>query len=338
MKRGNGNGYARKRGSTWTAEVTVGWEERDGRLIQIRRTKGGFATKRDALAYCPTLLENPVAPKTNENFSQIYKRWCNSYAPRISKSCMDCYKSAFQWLKPVHLKKMDQITVAELQDCIDKCPRGRSTLNDIRTVCSLVYKYAIANRLIENFNPAEHLYVAAKKKGTRDPLSTEDLNKVKEAIDVVPYADYVYALCYLGYRPTEMLSLKKSQYDAEHDCLIGGIKTEAGKDRLVTISPKIKPIIDKQLKKPGDLIFPGPNGKMMNDQFFRTHCFDPLMSILGISGKVPYSCRHTFANLLKNVTGSDTDKAALIGHADASMTKYYQSPEYANLKRITDAI
>ena len=76
----------------------------------------------------------------------------------------------------------------------------------------------------------------------------------------------------------------------------------------------------------------------MDDEHFRKYCFTPLMEQLGISGKVPYSCRHTFANLLKNVQGSDTDKAALIGHSDASMTKYYQSADYESLKTIVCAL
>ena len=74
----------------------------------------------------------------------------------------------------------------------------------------------------------------------------------------------------------------------------------------------------------------------MNDKMFRDVAFNPLMEAIGIKGRVPYSCRHTFANLMKNVKGSDTDKAALIGHADASMTKYYQSPDYDSLRNITD--
>ena len=71
----------------------------------------------------------------------------------------------------------------------------------------------------------------------------------------------------------------------------------------------------------------------MDDEFFRKKCFNPLMKELGIEGKVPYSCRHTFADLLKQVYGSDTDKAELIGHADASMTKYYQSADHESMKK-----
>ena len=77
---------------------------------------------------------------------------------------------------------------------------------------------------------------------------------------------------------------------------------------------------------------------MMTEAVFRNDIFRPLMERLGIQGRTPYSCRHTFSNLMKNVPGSDTDKAALMGHANASMTKYYQSPDYESLKRITDLI
>lgn len=85
----------------------------------------------------------------------------------------------------------------------------------------------------------------------------------------------------------------------------------------------------------------------MSDDYFRDEIFYSILEQLGIqpipkkgdhAHLVPYSCRHTFANLLKNVQGSDTDKAALMGHTDASMTKQYQSEELENLLKITDAL
>lgn len=41
---------------------------------------------------------------------------------------------------------------------------------------------------------------------------------------------------------------------------------------------------------------------------------------------------------MKAVTGSGTDKAALMGHSDASMTKYYQSADLNSLLCITNNI
>jgi len=336
-QRGNGTGMAYKRGKTWTARVTVGWEYVDGKKRQKYRTKGGFTTKTAAENYCYTLKTNPEAPKATESFSQIYDRWQKEYDGRIADTTMATYKAAWKYYKKLHPLPIADITVSQLQECITDCPKGRSTLNDMRTVCSLVYKYAIVNKLVKD-NPAQHLYVNAKKKGTRPAFTADELEKIRQAVGNIPYADYVYFMCYTGFRPNEMLSLKKDAYDKAHNCLVGGFKTEAGTNRSVPVSAKIAPILTERMASKSEYIFPRPDGSMMDDEHFRKYCFNPLMTALGIEGKVPYSCRHTFANLLKNVKGSDTDKAALIGHSDASMTKYYQSADYESLKAIIKKI
>ena len=64
-KRGNGQGYARKRGNTWTAVWMVGFEVLDsGKLRQAYKTKGGFRTKTEALQYAsnPNGDSNGKAP------------------------------------------------------------------------------------------------------------------------------------------------------------------------------------------------------------------------------------------------------------------------------------
>jgi integrase len=315
----------------------VGWRQVGGKPEPVRRTKGGFKTKTEALKYCQTLLENPYVPKADESFEVIAQRWVAFYEPRVKESTMACYKAALGHFKPILYKKLVSLTVAEIQTCFDACPSGRSTKEDMRTVCSLIYKFAAQNG-IDVKNPSSYLYLGTEKKGTREPLSMDELERIRRAVGIVPFAGMIYALCYLGYRPTEMLSLKKSDYDPVQNCFRGGIKTEAGKNRLVTISPKIQHIVDALLAQEGDYVFSLQPDKPITEAYFRDHCFLPAMGALGIEGKTPYSCRHTFANLLKAVRGSDTDKAALIGHADASMTKYYQSADYESLRAITDRI
>ena len=57
--RPNGTGTAFKRGKSWYAQVTVGWKTTPNfKSLPIRRTKGGFKTKRDALEYCAALMQN----------------------------------------------------------------------------------------------------------------------------------------------------------------------------------------------------------------------------------------------------------------------------------------
>ena len=48
----------------------------------------------------------------------------------------------------------------------------------------------------------------------------------------------------------------------------------------------------------------------------------------------PHSCRHTFATLMKNVTASDVDKMAIIGHASERQLHEYQSKSDTDAQRI----
>lgn len=336
-QRGNGTGMAFRRGNTWTARVTVGWKYENGRKIQVYKTKGGFPTKTAAENYCSILKVDDSVPRITDTFQQVYERWKDEYENRIAPVTMSTYKSAWKYYSPVYYRPIVDLTVAELQKCINECDKGRSTLNDMKTVCSLVYRFAIVNRLVSE-NLAQHLYVAAKKKGTRPAFTADELKKIEESVGKLPYADYVLFMCYTGFRPNEMLSLKKDAYNSSKNALIGGFKTEAGKNRTVPVHAKLQGVLQERLAYDSEYLFPKKDGTLMDDEHFRKYCFVPLMAQLGIEGKVPYSCRHTFANLLKNVRGSDTDKAALIGHSDASMTKYYQSPDYESLQAIIDKI
>ena len=336
-QRGNGTGMAFKRGNTWTARVTIGWEFRDGRKIQKYRTKAGFKTKSEAEQFCYILKLNKEVPKVTDSFSAIYDRWKKEYENRIAPVTMATYKSAWKYYEPLYPLPIADLTVSQLQKCIDDCPKGRSTVNDMRTVCSLVYRYAIVNNILQK-NLAQYLYVNNKKKGTRPAFTADELKKIEAAAGKIPYADYILFMCYTGFRPNEMLSLKKDAYQKDKNVLIGGFKTEAGRDRIVPVHAKLQGILTERMASASEYIFPRDDGSLMTDEHFRKYCFNPVMKTLGIEDRVPYSCRHTFANLLKNVKGSDTDKAALIGHSDASMTKYYQSADYESLSAIINSI
>lgn len=350
--RSNGTGTAYKRGKTWTAVYIAGWKPTpDGRLLPDKRTKGGFATKREALEYVPALkTQSSRNPDANITFAELYERFEAQHESRVGKSTMDCYKAAFKHYSDIHAMRFSAIGVDDLQYCIDSCAKGRRTKENMKALGTLLYKFAASRRVVDGNNLAGYLYVGNDAKSTRPAFTAAQLEAIRKAVGNVPYADYILCMCYLGFRPNEMLSLTKAAFHEEDGTayLIGGFKTEAGTNRKVTISPKIMPIIRRRLADKSSLyLFPKTDGSLMRDDYFREVCFYPALDRIGIQpvpkiGEraflVPYSCRHTFANLMKNVTGSDTDKAALMGHTNASMTKKYQSEELEKLLEITNAL
>lgn len=334
-RRGNGQGTAYKVGSKYQCEVVIGYDPVTKK--PLRRTKGGFNTKSDALAYIPILRQTVIKTSNDITLMGLFDKWQPWYEPRVGKSTMGGYKAAFQHYKDIWFAKFSDLSTDDFQECVDNCIRGKRTKEDMKSLAMQLYKYGASIKIADH-NYAQYIFCGRGQEGTRPSFTTEEIETIRRAIGILPYADYTYCLIYTGFRPNEMFQLEKKDYDIKHDCLIGGFKTEAGTDRIIPISPKIKEIMQGLIKSADPYIFPREDGSLMTDAYFREKCFYPLMDRLGIKDRVPYSTRHAFSNLLKNVEGSDTDKAALMGHADASMTKQYQSPDYKSLKEIMDKI
>lgn len=344
--RGNGQGYVFKReNGTWTAMMTVCYElDGDGRKHRRTRSKGGFKTKRDAVAYLPQLKIGPKAIKPM-TFQEIYDKWLPTH--RADKSTINNYKAAYKWFRPLWYLRFCDIGIDDLQDCIDECPRGRSTIEKMKALAGLLYKFAIPRRQAD-INLGEYLIVSGER-GQKNGLPLWALEKLKDAIGAVPYADYVVAQCYLGFRPSELLALSIKDYDKDSRAFVGGSKTDAGRDRVVTVSPKIQPIIDRLTVGRSDGAVFGQNGAPMPIKAYR-EAFYAALDAIGLDNPThlvngveyhtytPHSCRHTFATLMKSVQGADKDKLELIGHTSTEMLRHYQDISIEDLRKITDAL
>lgn len=336
--RGNGTGCAiRVRTNCWKAIATVGFDE-NGR--QVRRSKQGFKTKSEALAYIPTLKkakqEKPPI-RLGEAYTETMK------TSTAGDSTRTCYAAAFKVFDELSYLPLKDIEIDDAQECLDSSGKGKRTRQNAKVVLGLIYKWAIP-RGYANMNVAQYLKVGSDDSEAKQAqgFSPAQLEQIKKAIGSIPVARIIYCHCYLGFRPSALLALKKSDYHPEGHYFVGGIKTEAGKNRVVTISPKIQPYVDSLLSSAqGNYIFSLTNDKMSMRKY-RTLFYDCL-EILGIQAEgehtyTPHSCRHTFATLMKRVPGADKDKLELIGHTSTAMLSYYQDVSLDDLRAITDAL
>lgn len=352
--RPNSSGTAYKRGRTWTARVTVDSVpvvvDDVPRMKLIFATKGGFAKKSDALAYCPQLLQEAKArsaraEKPMLTMQQIYDLWSSAHEDKVVHSTMNCYRAAWKYFRPLHGVNFCDIDLDDLQECVDDCPRGKRTKENMKALAGLLCKFAIP-RHYTDLNYAEYIDTGNGKKGTRPAFTKEQIETIRQHVGVTPHADDIYCMIYLGFRTAEFVSLRKENYI--DGILYAGIKTEAGFDRAVPVSDKIRPIIEARMAGPSDYLFPKDDGSRMSANYFRDVYFYRVLAAAGIQPLptpdkpayyTPYSARHAFANLLKDVPGSDKDKAGLIGHEDYKTTKrHYQSVELDALRKIIECI
>lgn len=353
-RRGNGQGSVFKLpNGKYKAFVTVGYYT-DDKGKKHRKTKSRtFEKKKDAVEALATLGKEAELEKEKKRaitFKALYDQWYPTHT--ASAQTMGCYSAAIKHFSDIYTMQIGDVDVDDLQECLDNCPAGRRTRENMRAVLGLMYKYGIPRKMIpDNLNLAPFLTVTGEAAVHRESFTDEQIKKIRAGIGKTPYSDYIYIMIYTGFRPSEFLALTGESYDSAHCALVGGSKTDAGINRVVTLSPKIKALVEAQAGHGGQMFCQIDGKPWQSLQHFTEKCFYPTLDQLGIENPIieiaggvkrhrytPHSCRHTFSTLMKRIQGADKDKLALIGHTSTEMLRYYQDVDYADLEKITDAL
>ena len=352
-KRGNGQGSVYKRGDKWTAIITTGYEKaEDGRPRKRHTVSKTCATKREAVEALAELRDAQTGksekPKTEITFKELYDLWFPTH--KAGKSTIGCYTAAIKHFRPVWDIAMQDIDIDDLQDCLDECGKGKRTQQNMKTMCGLVFKYGIPrNMVLHDRDLSKFLIVGDGESVSSEAFTEAEIAAIKKRIGKTPYADYVYCMIYLGFRPSEFLNLQVEKYNAEKKYFVGGSKTEAGIDRMITVSPKIQKYVDAAIGSREDgFVFTEDGRHFARDHF--TDVFYRVLDEAGIDNPVidhgyykkhritPHGCRRTFATLMKRVEAPSKDKQMLIGHSSEAMLKHYQDVSLEDLRKITSQI
>ena len=345
--RGNGQGSVYQlKNKTWRAIKTVGyWVDNNGKVHRNTRSKSGFKTKKEAIEYL-SMIEDRRAKKI-PTLKELYDLWEPTH--RAGRDTMNCYKAAFAYFRVLWNIKINNIDIDDLQECMDDCPKGKRTRQNMKTVCGLVYKYAIPRGLAP-LNLGQYLIVGDGEDSSKEGLPMEELDKLWSIASSHTGAAYAVCQCYLGFRPSELLALDVERYSAQKQAFLGGAKTDAGRNRTVTVSPKIQPLVDRIINgRTSGPVFCANDGSRLSLEIYRT-MFYTALEAAGIDNPIsarngikyhrytPHSCRHTFATLMKGVTAPTADKLKLIGHTTDAQLRDYQDVDIENLRAITDQI
>lgn len=348
-RRGNGTGSVyRLPSGKWRGAVTLGtWIDENGKMHRQVVSKN-FDTKKEAVQWV-ALPETRMEKRQDLTLMELHNLWEPTYTG--SESAVGAYRAAWGKLTNLYGIPISKLTIDTLQASVDNCGGGRQTKSNIITVLRHLYSYGIPRGYVpDNLNLAQYLKNSGGQSVGKQGIPLEYVEKIPTLFGKVPYAEYVYAHCYLGFRPGEFRQLNVLNYDRKEKAVVGGSKTDAGKDRTVTISPKIQPIIDRlTADKIAGPIFCDSNGNALSEHRYK-QIFDAVLTGIGldnpeieINGRkyttyTPHSCRHTFATLMMRTHGEMGDRMALIGHATEKTLHDYEDVRLDGLREITNKL
>ena len=324
--RGNGTGTAFKRGSTWTAQVVVDRVivAEDKPLRKVTRSKGGFKTRDDALRYCSVLKSGPQKPALAPALSVYWDTYKSGAYEALSASKKQAYRTAWKKLEPIQKTRIDQLTVADLQQLVSEKCGTYYTARDVRTLLISLFRIAAAEGYVNKDVPTFIRLPALEEKEQTPFSETEQkaLWKAYESGDL--RAAVPLLMIYTGMMPGEAMKLRVDQIDLDGRRIHGaGMKTKVRKQTDIVLADQIIPLVQDLIDhaQPSGYIW-----KRIEDEWYENYY--AALAAAGCRRLTPYSCRHTTATALavtKNIAPQTVRK--VMRWSTARMLDRYAHPD-----------
>lgn len=323
-----------KRSKPFRAVKTDKWvQDADtGKAKQIRFTIGYYHTREEAMIALADYNENPYDIKADcITFSEVYEKWNENYFPTLTNpSSIRTITAAYAYCNGLYDMRMKDIRVSHLEGVILNADVGDSTKSRIKSLFNMMYKYAVAHDIVDkdyasvmfaNGNPIKN-----ERKKEVIPFSDDEVLKLWESKDSIPFADMILIGIYSGWRPQELAILKIADIDIKAGTMRGGLKTDAGKNRIVPIHSLIMPLIEKRISEANTMhskyLFNDINGQqgtyMTYDKYRKR--FAKVMKCLDMKHR-PHETRHTFITKAKSCNVDEYILKLIAGHAIKDITE-----------------
>lgn len=321
--RGNGQGSVYKLPSgKWCAEITKGYipvesdkENEQPKKKRLKKRKYGFKTKKDALDYLTKMQSDNMSVKKIK-MSQIYDVWSKTHFTTISKSAQSTYKTAYKKISTLQNNYISDIRLADMQSIVDETEGGYYPKRDIKLLLNHLYRYA----MIEDYcskNYAQYIKLPPLEKPKKDAFTAEERKLIWEDYEKGnEFTGYILIMIYTGMRYGEISTILLSNISLDKKYIIGGIKSEAGKNRKIPIKDKILPIVEIFYNKGKVKLLEIPE----KDFYIK---FKSSLERAAVRQLSPHCCRHTLATMMAEAGVQPAIIKATAGHKNYSTTIGY---------------
>lgn len=294
------------RSRPWMVKVTIYDEEGHGKQVPIDYAE----TEEQASIILAQYNDNPWNIDRNKvTLVELYQRWAKIKLPKLGKSSQGSLKSAFKHCQKYYGMKYRNIRAYQMQDCIDNCGRSYSTQAQIKALWghldSFAFECDIINKMYSQLTSAPPV-----PDTNRTPFTLEQIDALWK-IQSEPWVDTVLVYIYTGFRLTELLNMETEQVDLEQQIFQGGVKTAAGKGRIVPIHPRILPFVQAWVQQGHKYLLTYEGKKFNRSKYYE--CWAEVMGKID-ADKTPHEARHTFETNLDNAKGNRKCIDLLMGH------------------------
>lgn len=312
MGKRNPNGYgcvtklSGNRSRPWCVKVTIYDEEGHARQVPIGYTE----TEEKANILLAQYNNNPWnIDREKVTLTVLYQRWSKIKMPKLSGQLQSSLKSAFKHCSKYYGMKYRSLRAYQMQDCIDNCGCGYATQGAIKNLWGHLDRFAFECDIIDKMY-SQLTSAPPIPETTRTPFTDEQIEALWN-IQSEPWVNTVLIYLYTGFRLRELLEMKTEQVNINEWYFQGGIKSSSGKNRIVPIHTRIKPLVKALVDEGNVYLFTYQGKKFSLSNYYK--CWNEVMEKIS-ADKTPHEARHTFETNLDNAKGNRKCIDMLMGH------------------------
>lgn len=307
LKRANGTG---------TVYKLQGRRRRPWVASKNREVIGYYETKTAATEALNRLAGRSLDERYNMTFKDVFEAWKAEHYKDLTKSGQAQYDISFQVFSSLHKKKFRELRTADFQEELEPhMKKTHSTVSKYKQLITQMSKWAIREELITT-NFASFVKLPENVKKEKEIFTDADIKKLEA--DGSETARIILMLIYTGMRIGELFSLPLEDYHETY--VVGGEKTEAGRNRVIPIRPEGRKYFSYfAAQATGPILLSGYTGQRIANNF-RKRDYYPLLDRLGIERRTPHATRHTYASRARKDGMPPEILQKILGHSDYSTT------------------
>ena len=251
------------------AMVTVGKTSTGRPICKPLKPEAFFATYNEAYEALVNYNKNPYDLEPAISVKELYDKWSEAYFATLkNKSSERSITSAWSYCSTIYDMRVMDVRARHIKGCMDEgiaIVKGEvrhptaGTKTRIKSMFNLMLDYALEYEIVDRnysrtFNISDDI-LEEKEKSKRGhmPMTEEEMQILWDNVTTKQYVDVVLIQAYSGWRPQELGLIELENVDLEQWTFKGGMKTEAGMNRIVPIHPRIRHLVEQKYNEAVEL-------------------------------------------------------------------------------------
>lgn len=302
--------------NSYRAMVTIEWTD-EGK--PVRKIVGYYKTYNDAYTALVEYHKDPLAIGKKISMVELHDLWLEEYEKHNdNKNAKYNYSAAWKYGECLYRYDVRDVRSYHIKQAVEG-EMPPSMHQRLHMLLNMMFDYAVQYDLTDkNYSRlANPIYDSTSDDGVKHfAFTEEEISTIWKHRDEYEVADMLLVQIYMGWRPQELVKLENINVDLDNWTITGGLKTPAGKERVVPIHDRIKPIVEKHWSDKGGTLF----GKI-NSYYKYNVRFKVLVMGLGLNPEhEPHNGRVTFSTLCKKDKVDDYCRKKCMGHKIDDLT------------------